>query len=99
MTRDEAIEMLRYCAARYQCLDFDLDNCHRCNQRIAQDMGIQALECIDEDVIHCGDCDRMKEVTKGSGTLFYWCRIQRHSVELNDFCSWGHPREIHDADK
>lgn len=50
-------------------------------------------------LIQCKDCERMKEVTKGSGTLFYWCGIQRHHVEPSDFCSWGHPREIHDADE
>ena len=46
MTKDEAIEMLKHCAAEYHCKDryFGRHMCEKCNQRIAQDMAIESLK-------------------------------------------------------
>ena len=44
MTKDYAIEMLEHCMAEYRCVDYKYRNCHKCNQRIAQDMAIEALK-------------------------------------------------------
>ena len=44
MTKDKAIEILKHCGAENYCFDYQYRNCANCNQRIAQNMAIEALK-------------------------------------------------------
>lgn len=44
MNKEKAIEILKHCGAEEHCLDYKHGHCDGCNQRIAQDMAIEALK-------------------------------------------------------
>ncbi len=44
MNKEKAIEILKHCGAEEHCLDYKHRHCDGCNQRIAQDMAIEALK-------------------------------------------------------
>lgn len=50
-------------------------------------------------LIQCKECRYMKKVrVPGTGEEWYRCYVHNHSVKSDYFCSWGRPKEIHDAD-
>ncbi len=52
MDREEAIKLLKHCAAEHYCSQFTKKlNCDRCNKRIALDMAIEALSAEPTDLI------------------------------------------------
>ena len=45
MNKEKAIKMLKHCGAESHCYDYNHGkHCEGCNQRIAQDMAIEALK-------------------------------------------------------
>ena len=60
---------------------------------------LDALEIIDTaptadvvEVVRCEKCKYRTEVTECNHTL-YFCRKKQNYIKLNDFCSYGTPKE------
>ena len=91
MTNDEAVDMLKRCLAEPYCYDFKYGrHCDGCNQRIAQDMAIEALK-ENSKKIRCKDC--VKNKTEDCAMWFmYDSEGEKNPYSWNglyDWCSWA----------
>lgn len=48
-------------------------------------------------VVRCKDCKDLEQF-EHDGVLEYWCDIVDGVVTLDDYCSWGEPKEDNDGD-
>ena len=83
MKKAEAIEILKHCGAESHCHDYNHGkHCEGCNQRVAQDMAIEALETeaipvewLEKEIKKYGK-NTVYEVA-GSLLLSNWAALQR----------------------
>lgn len=80
MTKDKAIEILKHCGAENYCFDYQYRNCANCNQRIAQNMAIEALKTKPGhwangglDHYRCSECGTFYEKTLIDQIGFDYC--------------------------
>lgn len=67
------------------CKEYDKDNycCHRWSKTIRN--------TLEELVVRCKDCKHY--IVEGITTQYGWCHEYKHSVNEDDFCSYGERRE------
>lgn len=80
MTKDEAVEILKHCGAEPHCVDYYHWNCTYCNQRIAQNMAIEALKTKPGhwanggiEYCYCSECGTFYEKTLVDQIGFDYC--------------------------
>ena len=54
---------------------------------VALDMAIEALSAEAVQVVRCKDCKHY--IVEGITTQYGWCHEYKHSVDEDDFCSYG----------
>lgn len=81
MTREEAIERIKWY--------FEEDDGISAEDitKEAIDMAIEALQTDAVEVVRCKDCNHY--IVEGITTQCGWCHEYKHSVNEDDYCSYG----------
>ena len=70
------------------CYDWKNDNCDECNIFKAYCEGARMAKA---SIVRCKDCAHY--IVEGITTQYGWCHEYKHSVNEDDYCSYGERRE------